>query len=172
MGGVLHSAGPTIQAGQLWERSCRVQGHSPRRPPPLSEIAWRGRLCSLSLLWEGLPAKSPAGAGRGRGSQQPGQGHRLQHLEVPGLGVQLELQLPAYTTAIATQDLSHICSPHSRSWQRRILNPLSGARDPARILMVPSRIRFCCAARGTPSLSSINCPRVRGFISGLSVLFH
>ena len=29
-------------------------------------------------------------------------------MEVPRLGVELELQLPAYTTAIATQDPSHV----------------------------------------------------------------
>ena len=32
----------------------------------------------------------------------------LQHMKVPRLGVQLELQLPTYTTAIATQNPSHI----------------------------------------------------------------
>ena len=30
-------------------------------------------------------------------------------MEVPRLGVELELQLPAYTTATATRDLSHVC---------------------------------------------------------------
>ena len=30
-------------------------------------------------------------------------------LEIPRLGVKSELQLPAYTTAIATQDPSHVC---------------------------------------------------------------
>ena len=39
--------------------------------------------------------------------------HTLQefpwHVEVPRVGVELELQLPAYTTATATLDLSHIC---------------------------------------------------------------
>ena len=30
-------------------------------------------------------------------------------MEVPRLGVQLELQLPAYTAATATQDLSAVC---------------------------------------------------------------
>ena len=33
------------------------------------------------------------------------------HMELPRLGVQLELQLPACTTAIAMPDLSHICDP-------------------------------------------------------------
>ena len=35
-------------------------------------------------------------------------GLHLQHMEVPRLGVQLELQLSAYTTVTATPDLSHI----------------------------------------------------------------
>ena len=34
------------------------------------------------------------------------------HMEVPMLGVKSELQLPAYTTATATQDPSHICNLH------------------------------------------------------------
>ena len=42
-------------------------------------------------------------------------GLHLWHMEGPRLGVQSELQLPAYTT--------------HRSWQHRILNPLSKARD-------------------------------------------
>ena len=32
-----------------------------------------------------------------------------QHMEVPRLGVESELQLPTYATAMAMQDLSHIC---------------------------------------------------------------
>ena len=31
-----------------------------------------------------------------------------QHMEVPSLGVESELQLPAYTTAIAIQDMSRV----------------------------------------------------------------
>ena len=45
-----------------------------------------------------------------------------RHMEVPGLGVELELQLPAYTTATETQDLSHGCDLHHSSWQCWILN--------------------------------------------------
>ena len=44
-------------------------------------------------------------------------------MEVPGLGVQLELQLPAYTAATATPDPSRVCDLH------QILNPLSEVRD-------------------------------------------
>ena len=47
----------------------------------------------------------------------------------------IELQLPTYTTAIATQDLSHICDLHHSSWQHQILNPLNEARDWTCILM-------------------------------------
>ena len=48
---------------------------------------------------------------------------------VPGLGVDSELQLPAYATATATQDPSRICNLRCTSRQPRILNPLSKARD-------------------------------------------
>ena len=36
------------------------------------------------------------------------------HTEVPRLGVQSELQLPAYTTATAMPDLSIICNLHHK----------------------------------------------------------
>ena len=50
-------------------------------------------------------------------------------MEVSWLGVELELHLPAFATATATPDRSCICTLHHRSWQCRILNPLSEARD-------------------------------------------
>ena len=50
------------------------------------------------------------------------------HMEVSRLGVKLELQLPAYTTATATQDPRCICNLHHSSGQLQILNPLSKAR--------------------------------------------
>ena len=71
-------------------------------------------------------------------------------MEVPRLGVQLELWPPAYTTAAATLDPSCVCDLHHSSWQRRILNPLSEAGDRTRNLMVPSWICFRCATTGTP----------------------
>ena len=49
----------------------------------------------------------------------------LWHMEIPRLGVELELQLPACTTATATPDLSRICNRHCSLWQCWILNPLS-----------------------------------------------
>ena len=59
----------------------------------------------------------------------------LWHMEVPRLGVKSELQLPAYTTATATRDLSHISNLCCSLWQCQIFNPLSEARDRTHILM-------------------------------------
>ena len=51
------------------------------------------------------------------------------------LGVESELQLLAYATATATQDLNRACDLHRSSRQCSILNPPSGARDQTCILM-------------------------------------
>ena len=56
------------------------------------------------------------------------------------LGVESELQLPAYATATAMQDPSGICDLHHSSPQRQILNRLSEARDQTRNLMDTSRV--------------------------------
>ena len=50
-------------------------------------------------------------------------------MEVPRLGVESELQLPAYTIATAAQDPSCVCDLHRSSRQHKILNPLIEARD-------------------------------------------
>ena len=71
-------------------------------------------------------------------------------MEVPRLGVQMELQLLAYTTATATRDPSCICDIHHSSQQRQIPDPLSEARDQTHILMGTSWIRFHCATTGFP----------------------
>ena len=60
-------------------------------------------------------------------------------MEVPGPGVDSELQLGASATATATPDPRHTCDLHHSSQQRRILNPLSEARDQTHILMDNSR---------------------------------
>ena len=62
-------------------------------------------------------------------------GPHLQHMEVPRLAVESKLQLPAYTTATATWDLSRVCNLHHSSWQCWILNPLREARDGSHVLM-------------------------------------
>ena len=76
-------------------------------------------------------------------------------MEIPRLQVQSELELQAYTTA--TQDLSCIGDLHYSSWQRRMLNPLSKARDQTRNLIVPSCICFHCAMMGTPNSGQNFC---------------
>ena len=75
-------------------------------------------------------------------------GLHSRHMEVPRLGVQLELWPLSYTTATAMPDLSHICDLHHSSWQRQSLN-LIEARDRTRNLMVPSWIHFLCTMTGT-----------------------
>ena len=61
-------------------------------------------------------------------------GPRLRPMDVSRLGVELELQLPAYVTATATPDLSDICNVRCSLWQCRSLNPLREARDQTRDL--------------------------------------
>ena len=51
-------------------------------------------------------------------------------MEVPRLGVELELQLKANATAMAILDPSCIYNLHHNLQQLQILNPLSEARDP------------------------------------------
>uniref|UniRef100_A0A4X1WA69 Single-strand-selective monofunctional uracil-DNA glycosylase 1 n=1 Tax=Sus scrofa TaxID=9823 RepID=A0A4X1WA69_PIG len=63
--------------------------------------------------------------------------------EGPRLGVELELQLLVYTTAIATPHLSYIYDLHHSSQQPWILSPLSEARDPTGILMDTSQVHYC-----------------------------
>ena len=55
-------------------------------------------------------------------------GPQLWDMEVPRLGVKLELQLLAYAIATATRDLSCICNLYHSSWQLWIPVPLSKAR--------------------------------------------
>ena len=68
-------------------------------------------------------------------------GLHLQHMGAPGLGVEWELQLPAYTTATAIQDPSRVCDHSSR--QCRILNPVSEARDQILSLVDASWVCYC-----------------------------
>ena len=73
-------------------------------------------------------------------------------MKVPRLGVELELQLLAYTAATAKQDPSPICDLHHSSWQRWVLNPLGEDRDRTRVLMDPCQVRYHLATMGTPQL--------------------
>ena len=71
-------------------------------------------------------------------------------MEVPRLGVKLELQLQAYTTATAMPDLSFICYLYHSLWQRQILNPLTEAGDQTRILVDTHLVINPLATMGTP----------------------
>ena len=53
----------------------------------------------------------------------------LKHMEVPGPGVESEVQLLPCTTATATLDLSRICDLFCSLQQHQILNPPSLAKD-------------------------------------------
>ena len=66
-------------------------------------------------------------------------GLHLWQRELPGLGIESELQLLVYATVTATPDPSrgcNLCNLHHSSWQRQILNPLSEDRDQTHNLMV------------------------------------
>ena len=72
------------------------------------------------------------------------------HMEVPRLGVKLELHLLASTTATAMQDPSCIFDLHYSSWQYQILNPLSEARTEPATSWFLVEFFFHCATTGTP----------------------
>ena len=76
----------------------------------------------------------------------------LWQSEVPRVRVESELQLPAYTTATATQDPSSIWDPHHSLWRCLILNPLSEARVQTCVLVDTSWVHFCWAAVWTPKI--------------------
>ena len=74
------------------------------------------------------------------------------------LGVRLELQLPACTTAMAMQNPSPICDLH-HSW---ILNLLSEARDWTQVLMDFSQVLYHWALMGTPAVRFLTCLATMG----------
>ena len=57
-------------------------------------------------------------------------------MEVTKRGLELELQLSAYATATAMQDVSHVCDLHHSSQQHQIFNSMSGARDWIHVLEI------------------------------------
>ena len=70
-------------------------------------------------------------------------GLHLWHTEVPWLGVESELQLPAYSTATVTRDPSCSCDLHGSSRKPWILSSLSRTRDQTLVLMDASWVRYC-----------------------------
>ena len=98
-------------------------------------------------------------------------GPHLWHIEVPRLGVQSQLQLPACATATATRDPGLICDPHHGSWQCRILNPLSKARDRTSVLTDASRVHYRWATTGTPWLFIFEFCRISFWQMGIDFNF-
>ena len=80
-----------------------------------------------------------------------------RHMEIPRLGVELELQLPAYATATAMWDPSCVCYIHRSSRQHQILNPLREATDRTCILMDTSQICFHWATMACIYLFIYSC---------------
>ena len=62
------------------------------------------------------------------------------HMDIPRLGIKLEVGPLAYATATVKPDLSSICNLHHSSGT---LNPLSEAMDQTCVLMATSQINFC-----------------------------
>ena len=63
-------------------------------------------------------------------------------MEVPRLGVVLELQPPAYATATATATWDQSCIYDLPTQQRWILNPLSKPRGRTHVLMNTSQVCY------------------------------
>ena len=63
-------------------------------------------------------------------------GLHMQYMEVPRLGVESQLQLPVYTTAIAMPDSSCVCDIHHSSLQCQVVNPLNENRDGKKIYLI------------------------------------
>ena len=82
-------------------------------------------------------------------------GLHLRHMEVPRLGAESELQLPAYATATATWDPSHVCDLHHSSCQCQILNHWvrPGIKLASSWILVGFVNRW--AMTGTPSVYSL-----------------
>ena len=73
--------------------------------------------------------------------------------KVSRLGVESELQLLVYTTAMAMADPSCICDLHHSSWQHWMLSPWRKAKDWSCILMDSNQICYPWATTGTWRLS-------------------
>ena len=96
-------------------------------------------------------------------------GLQVRYMEVLRPGVELQLQLPAYTTATARSDKSCNCNLHHSSWRHWMFNPLSEARDRTPILMNIHRVCYHWATMRTPNLRILEI-RVLNFTL-LSVIY-
>ena len=65
-----------------------------------------------------------------------------QYMDLPRLGLELQLHLPAYTIATAMPDPSSICDSNPSSQQCQILSSLSEASYQTDILMDASQVCY------------------------------
>uniref|UniRef100_A0A8D0TTU8 Staufen double-stranded RNA binding protein 1 n=1 Tax=Sus scrofa TaxID=9823 RepID=A0A8D0TTU8_PIG len=122
--------GPLTRPSEQLDYLSRVQGFQVTVRPELCPVPQCSHLCFLADLSTSFVVLLLL------------LGPHPRHLEVPRLGVKLDLHLPAYTTATARWDPSRICDPHHSSRQCRILNPLSKAGDRIHNLVDVSRVSF------------------------------
>ena len=81
-------------------------------------------------------------------------GPHLWHIEVPRPGVESELQLPAYATATAMQDLSYVCDlQHSSQQGRFLIHWAVTGVEPASSWTC--RVHYHWATMGTPYIFSL-----------------
>ena len=96
-------------------------------------------------------------------------------MEVLGLGVKSEMQLPAYTTATAMPDPRCICDLCCRLWQCQILNPLSEARDQNDMLMDTSQVLNQLSHSGNSRflylLSQLKCDLLKEVLTTYFIFF-
>ena len=96
-------------------------------------------------------------------------GLHLWHMDIPWLGVRLELHLPAYTTTTPIPNLSWVCDLYHSSRQCQILNPLSEARDRTHILLDTI---WVWSTTGTPTVSVLNFKFWIHFSGIREIYFH
>ena len=86
-------------------------------------------------------------------------------------GVELELQLPAYTTATAMQDMSLDCYLHQSSQQQQSLNPMLEARNRTCVLMDTNQVHYHWATKGIPGRPFLYLEARKDFFSGCFFFF-
>ena len=96
-------------------------------------------------------------------------GPDLGHMEVPRLGVELELQPPSCTTATATQDPSCLCDLHHSLWQCQILTRWVRPEIEPMSSWILVRFTTCWATTGTPRKATLNRVAREGFFEAVTV---
>ena len=107
-----HSSAPPPWDGPSPRRTgCSLEGWFSTWAVSLADTMQAAFWCQAALLPQGLLARNSSSLRSGGSGNyffffffSRFLGPHSQHMEIPTLGVKLELQLPAYTTATATRD--------------------------------------------------------------------